>query len=117
GEIHATPEQTEIGTPPRAAANRPVRRERADHRRHAGLVRTPHGDAGGVNHPDNEADPGPCRQAPDRFAEGVSDSRTRAAPSIWSAKRSSTFASRRLIRFCTTGRAARCNTPCAIAWL
>ena len=72
GEIHATPEQTEIGTPPRAAANRPVRRERADHGRHAGLVRTPHGDAGGTNHPDNEADPGPCRQAPDGFDEGWS---------------------------------------------
>src|SRR6516164_3976132 len=43
GETHATPEQTEVGTP-RAAANRPVRRERADHRRHAGLVRTTHGD-------------------------------------------------------------------------
>src|SRR5215471_966301 len=43
GETHATPEQTEVGTPPRAAANRPVRRERADHRRHAGLVRPRHG--------------------------------------------------------------------------
>jgi hypothetical protein len=48
GETHATPEQTEVGTPPRAAANRPVRSERADHRRHAGLVRTTHGDAGGA---------------------------------------------------------------------
>src|SRR5262249_6234546 len=72
GETHATPEQTEVGTPPRAAANRPVRRERADHRRHAGLVRTTHRDAGGANHPDDEADPGPCRQAPDGFDEGRS---------------------------------------------
>ena len=71
GETHATPEQTEVGTP-RAAANRPVRRERADHRRHAGLVRTTHGDAGGAKHPDNEVDPGPCRQAPDGFDEGRS---------------------------------------------
>ena len=64
--------RTEVGTPPRAAANRPVRSERADHRRHAGLVRTTHGDAGGANHPDDEADPGPCRQALDGFDEGRS---------------------------------------------
>ena len=44
GETHATPEQTEVGTP-RAAANRPVRSERADPRRHAGVVRTTDGDA------------------------------------------------------------------------
>src|SRR5262249_61877886 len=72
GETHATPEQTEVGTPPRAAANRPVRSERAAHRRHAGLVRTTDGDTGGANHPDDEADPGPCRQAPDGFDEGRS---------------------------------------------
>jgi len=72
GETHATPEQTEVGTSPRAAANRPVRRERADHRRHAGVVRTTDGDAGGANHPNDEADPGPCRQAPDGFDEGRS---------------------------------------------
>src|SRR5262245_44571937 len=51
GETHATPEQTEVGTPPRAAANRPVRRERAGHRRHAGVVQTTDGDAGGANNP------------------------------------------------------------------
>src|SRR5262249_25937978 len=72
GETHATPEQTEAGTPPRAAANRPVRRERADHRRRAGLVRAIHGDTGGADHPDDEADPGPRRQAPDGIDEGRS---------------------------------------------
>ena len=72
GETHATPEQTEVGTPPRAAANRLVRSERADRRRHTGLVRTTDVDAGGANHPDNEADPGPCRQTPDGFDEGRS---------------------------------------------
>src|SRR5262249_7651583 len=46
GETHATPEQTEVGTPLRAAANRPVRRERAGHRRHAGVVRTTDGNTG-----------------------------------------------------------------------
>jgi hypothetical protein len=71
-ETHATPEQTEVGTPLRAAANRPVRRERAGHRRHAGVVRTTDGDTGSANHPDDEADPGPCRQAPDGFDEGRS---------------------------------------------
>src|SRR5262249_26114502 len=71
-ETHATPEQTEVGTPPRAAANRPVRRERAGHRRHAGVVRTTDGDTGSANHPDDEADPGPCRQARDGFDEGRS---------------------------------------------
>jgi hypothetical protein len=44
----------------------------ADHRQHAGLVRTTHGDAGGANYPDNEADPRPCRQASDGFDEGRS---------------------------------------------
>jgi len=72
GETHATPEQTEVGTPLRAAANRPVRRERAGHRRHAGVVRTTDGDTGSANHPDDEADPGPCRQARDGFDEGRS---------------------------------------------
>src|SRR5262245_34205049 len=71
GETYATPEQT-VGTPPRAAAIRPVRRERTVHRRQAGLVRTTHGDAGGTNRPDDEADPEPCRQAPDGFDEGRS---------------------------------------------
>jgi len=71
GETHATPEQTEVGTP-RAAANRPVRSERADPRRHAGVVRITDGDAGGANYSDNEADPRPCRQAPDGFDEGRS---------------------------------------------
>src|SRR5262245_4307609 len=44
GETHATPEQTEVGMPPRTTANRPVRRERADHRRHAGVGQTTDGD-------------------------------------------------------------------------
>ena len=40
GEGHATPEQADAGTPPRAAANRPVRRRHADDdRQHAGMVR------------------------------------------------------------------------------
>jgi hypothetical protein len=50
GEVHAKPEQTEVGTPARAAANRPVRRERADNRRYAGMVRTADGDTGGIDH-------------------------------------------------------------------
>src|SRR5258708_39679014 len=54
GGTHATPEQTEVGTPPRAAANRPVRGERADHRRHAGVVQTTDGVACCPNHPDDE---------------------------------------------------------------
>ena len=67
GERHATPEQTEDRTPPRAAANGPVRRGRADDRRHARLVRITDGDTGGADHSDDAADPGSCRQAPDRF--------------------------------------------------
>src|SRR5258708_34263735 len=64
GETHATPEQTEVGTPPPAAANRPIRGERADHRRHAGVVQPTHRAAAGANHPDEEVDPGPSLQAP-----------------------------------------------------
>jgi hypothetical protein len=43
-ESHAKPEQTEVGTPQRAAANRPVRRERAGDRRRANVVPTTDGD-------------------------------------------------------------------------
>jgi hypothetical protein len=72
GERHATPEQTEVGTPLCAAANRPVRRERADDRQDAGLVRTPVGDTGGADHLDDAADPRSCRQTPGRFDGGRS---------------------------------------------
>jgi hypothetical protein len=66
-EHHATPEQTEVGTPLCAAANRPVLRERADDRRHAGLVRTTDGDPGDADHLDDASDPRSCRQTPGRF--------------------------------------------------
>jgi len=72
GEAHATPEQTEVGTLPRAAANRPVRRVRADDWRHSRLVRTTDADTGRADHADDAADPGSCRQAPDRSDGGRS---------------------------------------------
>jgi len=40
-EHYATPEQAEVGTPLCVAANRPVRKERADNGRHAGLSGLP----------------------------------------------------------------------------
>src|SRR5262245_21019913 len=72
GEAHATPEQAEAGTPPRAAANRPVRSRTVDDRRRADLVRATNGDPGGADHPDDAADPGSCRQTADRFSGGRS---------------------------------------------
>ena len=50
GEAHATPDEAEVGAPPRAATDRPVRRRTADDdRRHAGVVRAADGDAGGAD--------------------------------------------------------------------
>ena len=48
--------------------------------------------------------------------EAGHDRLTRSGRIIWSARRSSMCGSPPPIRFCTTARAARCNTPCAIAW-
>jgi hypothetical protein len=72
GEVHAKPEQTELGTPKRAAANRPVRRGRASGKRHTGVVRIAERDASGTDHPDDAADLGSCGQSPDRRAGGWS---------------------------------------------
>ncbi len=44
--------------------------------------------------------------------EAVHGSLTRSAPITWSARRCSMCDNPRPIRFCTTARAARCNTPC-----
>src|SRR5262245_54714964 len=72
GEAYATPGQTAVGTLPRAAANRPVRRVRANDWRHSHLVRTTDGDTDSADHADDAADPGSCRQPPDRSDEGRS---------------------------------------------
>ena len=72
GEHDATSEQPEVGTQLCAAANRPVRREHADNWRHAGLVRTTDGDAGGADHLDDAADSRSCRQTPAPFQGGRS---------------------------------------------
>ena len=65
-EPYAMPQQMEDGTPPRSAADRPVRKGSAGERRHARLVRTTEGNAGGPNQLDDSADPGSRRQIPDR---------------------------------------------------
>ncbi len=72
GEVHAKPEQTEVGTPNRAAANRPVRRGCASGKRYTGVVWIAEGDASGIDHPDDPADLRSCCQSPDRLAGGRS---------------------------------------------
>ena len=66
GEGHVTPKQADAGTPPRAAANRAVRRRHADDdRQHAGMVRATDRDTSSADQSDDTADPGSCRQKPD----------------------------------------------------
>jgi hypothetical protein len=66
GEAHATPDEAEVGAPPRAATDRPVRSRNADDdRQHAGVVRASDGDTNGADQLDNTVDPGACRQEPD----------------------------------------------------
>src|SRR4030095_14131970 len=113
GELHAM--SNEAGAPLCTTTGRPVRsRTASDDRRHAGMVWAANGDTSGTDQPDDTIDPGACRQEQDRLESGGrSSSLTNSARIIWSARRSSTYGSRRLTRFCTTARAARCNTPCA----
>ncbi len=71
GDVHATPDEADASTPPRAATSRPVHRRTADGvRRHAGMVRAADGDTSGADRPDDTLDPGSCRQEPNRRDNG-----------------------------------------------
>ena len=66
GEVHATPDEADVGALPRAAADGSVRRRTAeDDRRHASVVRAADGDTSGSDRPDDTVDPGACRQQPE----------------------------------------------------
>ena len=66
GEVHATPDEADVGALPRAAADGSVRRRTAeDDRRHASVVRAADGDTSGTDRPDDTVDPGACRQQPE----------------------------------------------------
>jgi hypothetical protein len=66
GEVNATPDEADVGAPPRTATNRPVRRRTTEgDRRHAGVVWAADADTSGADRPDDTVDPGACRQEPD----------------------------------------------------
>ena len=70
GELHATPNEVEIGTPPCTPTDRPVRSRTAEDCRHASVVWAANGDTSGTERADDTIDPGACRQEPDRLDSG-----------------------------------------------
>ena len=71
GELHAVPDKAKIGTPRRAAADRPVRRRtNTEDRQRARLVRAAGGHTSGIDRTDDAVAPGACQQEPDRLDDG-----------------------------------------------
>jgi hypothetical protein len=72
GEVHAIPDEAEVGAPPRTAADRPVRSRTANGERpHAGVVRAAKGDTGSTDRPDDTVASGAYRQEPHQLDGGV----------------------------------------------